>query len=703
MRPSIFLALALFSSSLAAAEIVSSELPVSTKVYEGSYAAWPRTAVGATKSYSAWSQFPEVYGAELTANGHPALETKAHLATVTSFTGVFAAGDLFYLAAADKDGDYVRRIDNGATARGLYRSFAYNGSRILLAGTQTELRDTGLNLVVPQVGASANVWTAAGGKFFGLVNDPAGARLISVDNDGHVQTLTSSATPAFSATLAGNGAELLHVWMQADKLLLHAQRYSLNGTALSGMFDVGPSPINPIARFDVASAGSDFFVSWSEDLGTNLPMYYRRVSGSSAAAPVLIDHAFRYESWQTESVPVMTGGAAGVFMSWISPVAKIRRLDVASDTQPLYLSLPDQQNLKVASDGVVALAGWSESGFVRVGRIDPGGALLDGAGIVVAPDLAPQQILAALLFDGVNYFVLIHELEFNVQDALYARIVHRDGTFATGLIPVTTPGQQIGQPTAFWTGSAYRVMWVDQQFPGSGKPYKIVAVDVMTNGVASAPVATALSTFSPDDSFSILWSARPLYVEANGYTARFLDDLSTITIPNDPTKTGGVTTGPAVTNGTNILIPWTTFSPLTASPFGANFWIARWDLKGKVLDFPWLVGSTASSISIGLGSRTTPRGLAVLPDGAGYKLAIGGDTIKVARIDDRAFACRCLDDVTDLGTSGAVLASAAAVGTDVTAIAYLHPVSDPGTSSAYRAFIRFTRVGPPPKRRAAGR
>src|SRR6184192_1323737 len=190
MRPSFFLALALAlcSSPLFAGEIVSNEFAVSTPVYEGASTARPLTVAGATTSYTAWLQYPELYGARLTANGRPALETKADLGTVTSFSHVFAAGDVFYIAASDKDGDFLRRVDDGATARGLYSSLVYNGSRILLAGTRTEIRDTQLNLVT-QVGASATTWVAAGGKFFGLVNDPAGARVISVDNDGHVQTL----------------------------------------------------------------------------------------------------------------------------------------------------------------------------------------------------------------------------------------------------------------------------------------------------------------------------------------------------------------------------------------------------------------------------------------------------------------------------------------------------------------------------------
>ena len=704
MRPSFFLALALCSSPLFAGEIVSNEFAVSKPVYEGASTARPLTVAGATTSYTAWLQYPQLYGARLTANGRPALETKADLGTVTSFSHVFAAGDVFYIAASDKDGDFLRRVDDGATARGLYSSLVYNGSRILLAGTRTEIRDTDLNLVT-QVGASATTWVAAGGKFFGLVNDPAGARLISVDNDGHVQTLTSSATPAYSATLASNGTELLHVWMQADKLLLHAQRYALDGTALSGAFDAGPTDARVIARYDVASAGGDFFVSWSSDGGTDLPMYFRRVSGSSAAAPVLIGHAHRDDFWNNDYLPAMTGGTAGVFMTWSAPVLEIRRLDVASDTQPLYLWLPDQRDLKVASDGVVALAGWSESGRVRVGRIDPSGALLDGAGIAVAPDLLPRQSLAALLFDGVNYFVLIDYNQIDAaQHALYARMVHRDGTVASGVITVAPPGLRIGQPTAFWTGSTYRVMWVDQQFH-PGQQYKIVAVEVTTNGLASAPAATGLATPQYFDPFSVVGGARPLYVTGNYYTAMFLDDLSTIQIPNDPTKNGGVTAGPAVTNGTSILIPWTTFSPLTLSPFSANFWIARWDLKGNRIDLvSWLVGSTASRLPLSLGFSGAPVGMVALSDGAGYKVVIGGDTIKVARVDDHAFACRCLDDVTDLGvnTTGAAIMSAAAVGSDVTAIANLHWVVEPGLAGSYRAFVRFTRTGPPPRHRAAG-
>ena len=80
----------------------------------------------------------------------------------------------------------------------------------------------------------------------GALRRGADGERTSGDHNGRVQTLTSSAAPGFSAALASNGTELLHVWMYADKLLLHAQRYSLDGTALSGVFDFGPSTRHPI-------------------------------------------------------------------------------------------------------------------------------------------------------------------------------------------------------------------------------------------------------------------------------------------------------------------------------------------------------------------------------------------------------------------------------------------------------------------------
>src|SRR2546430_2262876 len=139
------------------------------------------------------------------------------------------------------------------------------------------------------------------------------------------------------------------------------------------------------------------------------------------------------------------------------------------------------------------MAAWNESGRVRIGRIDADGNALDGAGILVAPDLAASQTLSGIAFDGVNYLVLIDNSYSSGSDrGLYARLVHRDGTFATGVLTVTP--QQVNVPTVGWTGGAYRVLWTSSR-------RKIIAVDVSTSGLVYAPIETLLTAASEYDSF----------------------------------------------------------------------------------------------------------------------------------------------------------------------------------------------------------
>ncbi|HEV2721046.1 MAG TPA: hypothetical protein VG323_13580, partial [Thermoanaerobaculia bacterium] len=523
MRSSI-LALALIASPLFAADTVSNEIAVAAKVYTPGIGA-AAVAVGATKAYAAWSQpgtaVVSYYGAELAANGAPLPDTRTLLGT-GSVAKVFAAGDIFYIYGSDSDGSFLRRADNsGPTLRpGAVTAFLYNGSRILIVGTRTEVYDTSLNRVVPDLSTSvsATSWTVAGNKFFGISTT---AHLVSIDNDGHVQTLPVTLGPELSATIAGNGTELLNVWMLADGVRLYGQRYALDGTVLSDAFDVGPVAGNRIFRFDVTAMGSDFIVSWSEGNTGDVPLYFRRVSGSSAAAQVLLG---------VEITPAVVVGPAGMFMTWSTAGADffsrkpmIRRVDVAGDAQPLILGLSSQTGLQVASDGLITMAGWVEDGRVRIGRIDANGVPLDGAGIVVAPDVVAVQALDNLLFDGVNYFVLLENLDYHPdgrRNHAYARLVHRDGTFATDLFTLLPPEALLLQPTAAWTGTVYRVIGVGGVDPQARA--KVIFIDVLPSGLAIPPAATSILP-SGSDSYALLWGARPLFIDRSG-AATFLDD-----------------------------------------------------------------------------------------------------------------------------------------------------------------------------------
>ncbi|HEV2720513.1 MAG TPA: hypothetical protein VG323_10885, partial [Thermoanaerobaculia bacterium] len=168
----------------------------------------------------------------------------------------------------------------------------------------------------------------------------------------------------------------------------------------------------------------------------------------------------------------------------------------------------------------------------------------------------------------------------------------------------------------------------------------------------------------------------------------------------DPSLNGGQWINQAATNGTSILIPWRKSSAYPSSPQVANFWLWRWDMKGKPIGIPWLVASLSSP------DPNTPLigGLFALADGAGYKLVIDAGTARLAHLDEHSFACRCIDNATDLpGVSD--VSDFAAAGTDRSVVAYTRSVTETGMNPitpATRAFIRIVQPGPPPRHRAAG-
>ena len=704
--PILILALG-FASSVFAADIVTNEIAAAAKVYQPGFGA-ASVAVGATKSYAAWrTKFSyQPFGEELAADGRPLPDTRTTLAA-NSVAKVFAAGDVFYIFANDSTGSFLRRVDNsGATLRiGNVNTFLYNGSRILIIGTRTEIYDTNLNLVVPDLSASVSAvsWTVAGSKFFGI---SATGHFVSIDNDGHVQTLPATIGPEISPTIASNGTELLNVWMLADRVRLYAQRYALDGTTLSDVFDAGSLAGNQIARFDVAAAGGDFIVAWSEGGGSDVPIYFRRIHGSSADAQVLVGDGYH----DAGTTPVVAAGPAGVFATWLTASGDvsgarqpmIRRIDAFANAQPLILGLGEQRDLHVVSDGLVTMAGWVEDGRVRIGRIDANGVPLDGAGIVVAPDLPAVQALDSLLFDGVNYFVLLENVDYHPDGRLnhaYARLVHRDGTFATALFTLLPAQALLDEPTAAWTGTVYRVIGVGGDGNDPQAKTKVIFVDVRPSGVVIPPVATSAAVTG--DVHSLLWGARPLYIDRQSGSATFLDDQSTIAVPVDPSANGGRYVELAATNATSLLIPWLASTPYPRTPQLVNYWLERWDMSGKPIGIPWLVASWSSPDPNAL----APAGLFALADGAtNYKLVIdaGTGTARLACLDEHAFTCRCIDNATDLpGVSG--VTDFAAAGTDRTVVAYVRTVTETGMTPAKRAFIRFVHPGPPPRRRAAGK
>jgi len=350
--------------------------------------------------------------------------------------------------------------------------------------------------------------------------------------------------------------------------------------------------------------------------------------------------------------------------------------------------LAHQTEVKVVSDSTMAMASWVEQGRVRIGRIDFEGTPLDGSGIVVAPEYVVDQHTSALLSDGINFLVLFQIGFGGTGTRLYGRLVRKDATFVTGVFPVSPPSEDVDNPVAVWTGTSYRVFWFYN---------RVLYLDILPSGLVMAPVLLPLSPPAfYQSSYSIIWGFRPLYLSSQLF-GQFLDDLSQFQIPGEPGRSNGGSQG--ATNGSNFLISWYSYDAFSGpGPYSENAWIARWDMKGVRIDAPVPI----ASITRTLFGDLPPFGAIPVLSGRDYRIIIFGDTLKVAKVTNQTFICRCLDDAAEVAVPRLMYFSAVPAGTDRIVIAYVH---DTPTEKAFfqRAYIRYTRPAPPPRRRAVGK
>jgi hypothetical protein len=121
-------------------------------------------------------------------------------------------------------------------------------------------------------------------------------------------------------------------------------------------------------------------------------------------------------------------------------------------------------------------------------------------------------------------------------------------------------------------------------------------------------------------------------------------------------------------------------------------------MKGVRIDAPVPI----ASITRTLFGDLPPFGAIPVLSGRDYRIIIFGDTLKVAKVTNQTFICRCLDDAAEVAVPRLMYFSAVPAGTDRIVIAYVH---DTPTEKAFfqRAYIRYTRPAPPPGRRAVGK
>jgi len=242
-----------------------------------------------------------------------------------------------------------------------------------------------------------------------------------------------------------------------------------------------------------------------------------------------------------------------------------------SDARPFAAYAADQSAPRIASDGESVMVVWAEDdGSLRATRITPDGTPLDGDGLVVTSALVDGA--GAVAFDGRDWIVAYELYNESGSASADARVAYRrisrdgtlsaeitlpaggfradsirvaaspDGTFAivwaalnlltanpqdghlhasiNGALPIELTKTQQGTPDVTWSGSAFRMVWIDSEWRTSTPPGEIhqylAPIDVATGTLTTAGSLLAVVTYAVTDATSprisgdfVIWSGGP--------------------------------------------------------------------------------------------------------------------------------------------------------------------------------------------------
>lgn len=687
------LVLLLLATTLAAAETVTSEVPVSDPRLAPDFDTYCTVHPDAPKAFAVCGKSgSRTYRYDLEPDGKPLLGTRTpyvfdpSIRTDDARFSVETIGATLFVRRAGSDA--VVRFE-GVTTPGL---LTWNRGSLLLVTWSTSdnvmgaLVDTNLNVVAtPFAIMPLPTWydtAAAGGKFviLGRKGDfGAGVpSAVVIDADGHTHAVVLPATYVSRQLIVSSGNDYLYVW-QRDQQTLLAQRYTASGETAGGPTVVANAGTGSIWLTSVVWAGSDYLLSWQ-----NVDFAWMRTLGGS---PQLVDGG-------PKGNPVLTAGPAGVFLTlqWVG-AQTIRRLDTNGAEYDLSYGIVGQTLPALAMDGSEATVVWNENGETRAGRVGIDGTRLDGAGVVLPVDLA--GVSPSIAFDGVNSLV-VWSSGVRVNGVFF----NRNGRVAGDAFVIAQDVKTPGNPAVSWTGTQYVVTWRNSAGQGSGAM-------VTTSGVVT-PFGYGLFIQDPTSSGGPrpvavfqMWDGRT--VESAGVFGAFLDALGEPFSLSDGTPSMPfrlLSQARVVSNGRDYLATWV--STNSSSAARAEAWIARVDDRGRPKGQPFVVSvSTTSSLL----AQAIP-----LFDGNDYRVVAsdGAGALFIARIDDAAIACGCLTDKIaiplDFNLRLQTRLFAAAASPDAIAVAYERVfTNDAVYGSQPRIFIRFIRTPPPPRHRAAGR
>jgi hypothetical protein len=674
----LFTAFLVFSP-LGAAEIVTPERPVADLRLAADAGTWCSVVSGDTKAYAICGLYSgNRYRIDLGRDGTPLLSTRVPFCGPTSLWTM--AGDALYYTDTTENAIFVWRFGGDGEARidgtgAKDARLTWNGGSLFLL-TYTNVQtlmgaivDTALHVVVapfpimPATPAWQMAIASAGGGFMIVTRDTARVSAALVDARGTVHTLAPPAPSVASSLLASNGSEYVYVW-QRDRTPITLQRYSPSGDKIGDLEVVADNASGRVIASSVVWTGSDYLIGWIDG-----DVSWMRTLGG---APQLLG----------EGTPNLVAGRAGVYLTmshaYYPPAPeRIRRLDTNDAERtlsygPLYQSYP-----AMAMNGGESAVVWLEDNQVRFARVRADGTHPDGAG---TPLPIGNNKNPALASDGFNYFAAWID-----KPHVYGLFVSRDGRVAGAPFVIGDENNDTqGAPAVTWSGTSYLVTWSHSSVGvGAGAavtPSGSVA-PFQYGGNGSAPsVSAGPRTLVVYQTFEeIPYSKiRGVFLDAAGSPFDIVRELQAgeWRYLADPR---------VVTNGRDFLLTW-----ILNTTSKHEAWMARVDDRGRTIGNPLRIASTDDA---------NARLFAIpIVDGAGYRVAIGGDAampLFVARVTDATFACLCLDDRVPIPVTAAARPLAAAAWGDVVAVSYVRA----DKYDVQRVFVRFVFT-PPPRRRA---
>jgi large repetitive protein len=540
----------------------------------------------------------------------------------------------------------------------------------------------------------------------GAVLDPAGI------------PISTAAAGQYGGAVAFDGTNYLVTWDDGRSGVpdIYAARVSQAGTVL----DVDGIPVttepNTQGSPQIAFDGANYLVTWIDAPGNGWDVFGARVSPAGGVldpTPIPISTATN-----DQTRPALAFDRTNYLTVWQDDRTDTAAIDgarVAPDGTVLEPSgipisiIPASQSVPaVAFDGSNYLVAWEDDragpgpgGSTRVdlyaARVTQDGAMLDGAGVLIAAEAGPQ-VRPAVAFDGANYLVVWSDYRRPYESDIYgARVTPAGVVLDPGGFPICEASGYQFTPKLAFDGTNYLVVWDDAR-SDDGDVY---AARVAPSGTVLDPAGIPLATGASEQggsvvavgggNFFVAWSDDRLqqhYIQ-DAYGAR----VSPGGVVLDP---GGIPISTAPANqyvsgaafdGANYLVTWADDRSGSFDVYGA-----RVTPDGGVLDPAGIAVSTAS------GDQEVP----VVVD-AGPSLLIawsdlrnGNRDVYGARVDGAGGVLDPAGFVISAGSGNEEAPSAAAVSAQRVVVAYDRMVASTVAGDIRRAFLRNVDLPAPP-------